>query len=321
MAKVEVGCAGILVADTFCGPLDEIPPQGALVALDSMPTKAGGCAANVAIGLSKQGIAADVVGCLGRDPQANIILGLLEQAGVSAQHMSYSDKEPTSQTVALLVRGQDRRFLHVFGANKEFTVSHIDRDWLKSLKIFYLGGLYAMPSIKMSELLDVLRFCRSNGIVTVLDVVIARSEHNFDGLAELLQYVDYFTPNEDEARHITGLSDPLDQARVLQQNRENTVIITRGGAGCLAAKGSEVWRAGVFQVDVIDLTGSGDAFTAGLITGIIRKWDMRQTLSYASALGASSARAIGGTDGVFTAAEAQAFLAASPLDIPYEKLD
>src|SRR5260370_23210646 len=110
----KVLCAGIFVADTFCGQMDELPQEGQLLALDAMPTKAGGCAANVAIGLSKQGIAADVVGCLGRDPQANIILGLLEQAGISGQHLSYSDREPPSPTVALLVRVQDRRVLPRF---------------------------------------------------------------------------------------------------------------------------------------------------------------------------------------------------------------
>src|SRR5260221_13484863 len=118
MSKVEVGCAGILVADTFCGPLDEIPPQGALIALDAMPAKAGGCAANVAIGLSKQGIAADVVGRLGHDPSAQVVLGALTRAGIGSQYITFSDTQPTSQTVILLVRGQDRRFLHMFGANK-----------------------------------------------------------------------------------------------------------------------------------------------------------------------------------------------------------
>ena len=44
-----VGCAGILVADTICGPLPEMPAEGSLVAVDDMPVKVGGCAANVAI--------------------------------------------------------------------------------------------------------------------------------------------------------------------------------------------------------------------------------------------------------------------------------
>ena len=96
----DIGCAGILVADTVCGPLDELPREGTLVALDSMPAKAGGCAANVAIGLSKQGIAADVVGRLGHDPSAQVVLGALTNAGIGSQYITFSDTQPTSQTVA-----------------------------------------------------------------------------------------------------------------------------------------------------------------------------------------------------------------------------
>ena len=63
----EVGCAGILVEDTFCGPMPLCPPEGQLVAVDAMPTKAGGCAANVAIDLAKQGVEVEIIGCVGRD--------------------------------------------------------------------------------------------------------------------------------------------------------------------------------------------------------------------------------------------------------------
>ena len=34
----DVGCAGILVADTFCGPLKQLPAEGQLLAVDSMPS-------------------------------------------------------------------------------------------------------------------------------------------------------------------------------------------------------------------------------------------------------------------------------------------
>lgn len=59
----DVGCAGILVADTFCGPMKALPREGQLLAVAAMPSHAGGCAANVAIDLAKQAIVADVVGC------------------------------------------------------------------------------------------------------------------------------------------------------------------------------------------------------------------------------------------------------------------
>ena len=73
----EVGCAGILVDDTFCGPMVALPSEGALLALDDMPIKAGGCAANVAIGLAKQGVGVDVAGCVGSDSAADFLLSRL----------------------------------------------------------------------------------------------------------------------------------------------------------------------------------------------------------------------------------------------------
>jgi len=81
-----------------------------------------------------------------------------------------------------------------------------------------------------------------------------------------------------------------------------------------------MWQTGIYPINSVDLTGSGDAFSAGLIVGILRGWDMPQTLRYASALGASSARAIGTTDGVFTADEANTFIAANAFTITYQKL-
>ena len=114
----DVLCAGILVADTFCGPMAALPREGQLLAVEAMPVKAGGCAANVAIDLAKQGFSVEVAGCLGRDSSAKVVLDCLERFGVSCRRVAYSDGYPTSTTVILLVQGQDRRYIHSFGANR-----------------------------------------------------------------------------------------------------------------------------------------------------------------------------------------------------------
>ena len=316
----DVGCAGILVADTICGPLDALPVEGQLVVLDSMPTMLGGCAANVAVGLRKQGISADVSGCLGNDPFANIIIDLLSKVGVGCERITLTDQYPTSQTCMLLVKGQDRRFIHVFGANKAFSVSHINRDWLSTLKVFYVGGLFAVPSIKMDELRDALAFCKSEGVATIVDVVVPQNQKGLAGLDLILPYTDYFLPNDDEAALLTGKDDPLDQIRVFQNRGANTVIITQGEKGCVAARGKDVWRSGVFTVDTIDPSGGGDAFDAGVITGMLRGWDMPQLLTFAGAMGASATLGIGTTAGVFTADEIDRFLKTHTLEITHERL-
>jgi sugar/nucleoside kinase (ribokinase family) len=311
----EIGCVGILVEDTFCGPMRELPREGQLLAIDGMPVKAGGCAANVAIDLVRQGFAVEVLGCLGTDDSARALQANLEQQGVECSQLVRTTEFPTSRTVILLVEGQDRRYIHVFGANRALQVSHIRREWVAGLKLFYFGGLFVMPGIDLGELRELLRFCRVQGVTTVVDVVVPQVWSAREELNSLLPHIDYFLPNDDESKLITGLADPLDQLRFFQAHGARTVIITQGKAGAIAGHDGQYWRCGTYPAKVVDPSGSGDAFGAGIITAIRRGHDLPGLLRYGSALGASATRAVGTTDGVFTAAEAEAFVAANPLPV------
>lgn len=312
----QVGCAGILVSDTFCGPMAGLPQEGQLLAVGDMPTKAGGCAANVAIDLAKQNITVDIAGCLGDDPSARVLLAGLEAHQVGCDRIVYSRDLPTSKTVILLVSGQDRRYIHSFGANGAFTVGHINRAWVQSLKVFYLGGLFLMPAFRLDEFLDLLQFCRRQGVTTVVDVVIPHNTILPKDLRPLLQAADYILPNDDEALAMTGETEPMAQLRALTAWGANTVMITLGKRGVVAAQGGRCWQAGIYPMpELVDPSGSGDAFAAGVVTGIVHQWDLPRTIQYASALGASATRALGTTDGVFTASEAEEFTAHNTLKI------
>ena len=58
-----------------------------------------------------------------------------------------------------------------------------------------------------------------------------------------------------------------------------------------------------------DPSGAGDAFAAGVIVGVLEKWEMARTLRFANAIGASACMALGCNAGVFTRPQADAFLA------------
>jgi len=312
----SVGCAGILVSDTFCGPMESLPPEGQLLAVDDMPTSAGGCAANVAIDLVKQGIPVSITGCLGEDNSASVVASSLTNSGVNCERLIYIPGLPTSKTIILLVQGEDRRYIHSFGANAAFRVSHIDRDWVKSLKVFYLGGLFIMPAFDPGEFRDLLEFCKQHNVTTVVDVVVPQDAVFDDRLPGLLPYVDFFLPNDDEARLMTGHIDPLSQLKTFLGWGARNVMITRGRHGVLAGSGDQFWEAGVYSgLPMIDPSGSGDAFAAGAITGILHGWDVPRMIRYASALGASANTSLGTTNGVFTAEQAKAFISSHPLEV------
>ena len=315
MTMARIGCAGILVKDTFCGPLKTLPVPGELVAIEAFKTRVGGCAANVAIDLRKQSQTVELVGCIGQDAAGAYLVKELQAAQVNCDQLAYIEEHPTSETVILLVAGEDRRYLHSFGANRAFKVSDIHRDWVAALDLFYLGGLFAMPGIVADELIALLAFAREQKVITVVDVVLPTNFKRAAEMERLLPHVDWFLPNDAEAAALTGKVDPLEAIRTFRSWGGHDIIVTLGDQGAVAVFEDECWRANAHPGQMVDPSGAGDAFASGLITGIAKGWAFPQSLQYASLLGASATWMVGTTDGVLTGAQAERIIAEHPVKV------
>jgi sugar/nucleoside kinase (ribokinase family) len=269
----------------------------------------------VAIVLARQGVTVDLAGCVGADASADLLRACLRDAGVDCDRLITVPDRPTSKTVILLVDGQDRRYIHMFGANTAFSPRLLDRSWLASLGVFYLGGLFAMPGVDLADLAAVLEFCQAQGVRTVVDVVLPAGFQAgaAAGLDRVLAHTDYFLPNDDEAAVLTGEREPEAQARAFLTQGAGTVVITCGSEGVFAAGDGHAWRGGVYsEMTVVDPSGAGDAFAAGVVTGIVRGWGLEQALAYGACLGGSATRAVGTTAGVMGVAEAEAWIERHP---------
>jgi sugar/nucleoside kinase (ribokinase family) len=315
MTRARIGCAGILVKDTFCGPLKTLPAPGELVAIDTFKTRVGGCAANVAIDLRKQNQTVELVGCIGQDAAGAYLVKELQAAQVNCDQLAYTAEHPTSETVILLVAGEDRRYLHSFGANRAFKLSDIHREWIAALDLFYLGGLFAMPGIVPDELIALLAFAREQKVITVVDVVLPTDFKRAAEMERLLPHVDWFLPNDAEAAALSGKVDPLEAIRTFRGWGGHDIIVTLGDQGAVAVFGDEYWRADALPGQTVDPSGAGDAFASGLITGIAKGWAFTKSLQYASLLGASATWMVGTTDGVLTGAQAERTMAEEPVTI------
>jgi sugar/nucleoside kinase (ribokinase family) len=304
----EVLCAGIVVADHVCTPISHVPEAGELVMADSMLLTIGGCAANAAVDLVKMGITAAVVGRVGSDIFGRIVGEMLRRHGVDVSPLQVTEGKDTSQTLIVNVAGQDRRFIHTFGANAEFRAADIPLDCLEKCKALYLGGYLLMPKVVQDELVLVFARAQRMGVKTVLDVATPGPEDYLSRLKNLLPHVDVFLPNDHEAELISGKTDPLTQARFFHELGAGTAVITMGGSGAVLVQKGLRLRANAFSVPYVDASGGGDAFDAGYIYGLLQGFDARNCLKVASALGASCVRAIGTTPGVFTRAECESFL-------------
>jgi len=306
--QTEVLSAGIVVADHVCTPISHVPAAGELVMADGMLLTSGGCAANAAVDLVKMGVRVAVVGRVGGDIFGRIVADLLKEHGVDVSSLQVATGLDTSQTLIVNVSGQDRRFIHTFGANGAFCAADIPLERLDRCQVLYLGGYLLMPRMIQEELVPVFARARKQGVTTVLDVATPGPADYVPRLEKLLPHVDVFLPNNHEAELICGEKDPLRQAEFFHRLGAGTAVITLGGEGAILVQDSLRLRAGVYPIDYVDGSGGGDAFDAGFIYGLLHRLDAADCLRIASALGASCVRAIGTTPGVFTRPQCEAFM-------------
>lgn len=314
---MDVVCLGILIADIFASPIDSLPAAGELRLVDRYLLSAGGCAANTAACLRRLGREVRVLGKIGEDLLGDFVIKDLERLGTDVSFVRRSSTHSTSNTYIVNVRGEDRRYLHCVGANADFRFEDIDLATLEGARVLYVGGYMVMPGFGPQHLARLFQEAKARGLTTVLDVVIgAGRPAPLEQIGPALAYTDAFLPNDDEARILTGRTDPVDQVELLSRlNPDSMIVITMGRRGALARHGDQVLRAGAYRMDCLDESGAGDAFAAGFITGLLENWPLESTLRFASAVGASCTRALGCTEGVFHLAEAEAFVAQNSIEI------
>lgn len=300
-------CAGIIVADHVSSPISHLPAAGELVLADQLLLTIGGCAANVAVDLVKLGVPARVAGCVGADVFGRVVADMLRERGVDVSALQTRPGMDTSQTLIVNVAGQDRRFIHTFGANADFSSADIPSA---PGGILYLGGYLILPRMAPEALAAALADARKRGIRTVLDVVTPGPSPDYLArLAPVLPHVDVFLPNDHEGLLITGEADPVKQAERFRAMGAGTVIITQGERGSVLVTEGLRLRSGTYPMPFVDGTGGGDAFAAGYMAGLLDGLPPEGCLRLGSAVGASCVRAIGTTAGVFTRREADDFLA------------
>src|ERR1700683_48629 len=185
-------CAGILVRDLFVPPLARLPAAGELLVTDDFLMGAGGCAANVAVVLSKLGVSSRVVGKVGRDSFGDFVTSALAGLGIDVSFIGRSETMGTAKTVIVPVVGEDRRYVHTVGANADLTGQDFSPEALSGVEVVYLGGYLLLPGLDHAAVAELFDAAHRSGARTLLDVVLpGGAEASIDDLRTILPCVDY----------------------------------------------------------------------------------------------------------------------------------
>ena len=305
----KVLCVGDLVADIFASPLARLPEPGELVLTERIAVFTGGNALNTAVALRRLGEEVAVAGSIGDDALGRLLLDQMQTLGLDVRGVRREPDGRTASTFIVRAEGEDRRFIHSLGVAATFNGEHVSPELIPDNGIMLVGGYLKLGAWDDKKLADLMRRARQRHCTVVLNVCIAKdSGVDPNRCLHLLKHVDVFVPNEDEARILTGETALERQAKALRQAGARIVVITQGEQGLYADDGERAIEMGIFHVPIVDPSGCGDCFTAGMISALLRGWDIVRMLEFASAVGAIGATALGCTDGVPSFIEVEDFL-------------
>jgi sugar/nucleoside kinase (ribokinase family) len=226
-------------------------------------TRGGGAGANVAVHLARQGVDVLLAGCVGDDPAGAGLAAELRTDGVRTALRAVAGAA-TGTIVSLVEPGGERSMLADRGANLALRPEDVPVP--PPGGHLHLSGYTLLDDGTRRAGLSALAAARAAGCTVSVDPAstgplasagVDRWLADTDGATLLL-------PNAAEARLLTGCADPGDAARTLAQ-RHAVAAVSLGAEGALWASGTTLLHRPARPARVVDTTGAGDAFAAGLL--------------------------------------------------------
>ncbi len=289
---------GVHVLDVLVRPVEAIPEGQGGELVEEIRITAAGSAGGTAITLAKLGARVSSAGAIGADAVGEMLVSLLERDGVDTRHLVRREDVQTSASVLPIRPSGERPALHVIGANA--TYGPDDAPWgaIEEATHLHLGGPEFMGGEAAAR---VLAHARANRVTTSADILAPGEQASeiADWIAPAFAELDYLLPNDEQVLGLTGEDDLAAGCRALVRQGVGCVVATRGAAGVLIVdeEGSEPVPA--FEVDVVDTTGCGDAFSAGFLRGLSLGRSRRDAATLGCAAAAMVAQGLGSDHGDF----------------------
>ena len=272
MSGPEVVLSGYVSMDRIIDIDTELRPGFTSLVLnrDNSTLYYGGCSVNIAYGLARLGVDAAPVIRVGDDYEASGLKRFLTEAGVSTAGVSHVPGEMTSNCYLL----EDASGQHV----TVYYPGSMAAEYATSLPpgIFADAKLGVITVASAADNTEFLARCKAQGVPVAFGM-----KSDFDAfppelLREILDYASVIFLNHSEREAIETLYGLESIRELFASPRLQVVIVTSGveGSHCYERGNDRIQRSlipAVLRPQVVDATGSGDAYMAGFIHGYLKQ--------------------------------------------------
>lgn len=265
----------------------------------------GGKGANQAVAALRQGAAVRFVSALGRDGIGDEMYEHFAGLGMGVGGVLRADA-PTGMAMIWVSDAGENSIVVVAGANAALDAAHADTQ---AQAIASADMLLIQLETPLDGVVRAAQIARENGVAVVLNPAPAA-----DLPDALLACVDVITPNESEARMLTGVDvkdahSAAQAAAVLHGKGISTVLITLGAQGVYASSAGTGCLHPAFRVQARDTTAAGDTFNGALAAALLRGDTLENAIRYGQAAAALSVQKVGAQPSIPGREAVEAFLA------------
>ncbi len=314
---VVVGSANIDLVATA----PAIPQPGQTILGNRFATIPGGKGANQAVAAARLEVPTALVGRVGDDPFGTTLRANLQHANVNCDHLLTTPNTSTGVALIVVADSGENAICVAPGANACITPADVDAaaDLIARARVCLV-----QLELPLATVLHTLALARAHAVETILDPAPAPGS----APPELFD-VDILTPNESEAEQLLAANNTQSQscaapathhesdaivsqrdvATRLRARGARTVVLKRGQAGAYLLNDEHDLHVPAHNVNVVDTTAAGDAFTAALAAARAANLPLPEALRRANAAGACACTHLGAQPSLPTRQQLEALLA------------
>ncbi|HEX7974741.1 MAG TPA: carbohydrate kinase family protein [Anaerolineales bacterium] len=298
---MDIVVFGNVALDVICQTVEEVPLEES-IGFERAAVSAGGCASNVAVGLAALGAQVGLAARLGEDEAAGLLESFWRRVGVDSRWAHRVNGATTGVSIGLVDHTGQPRFVHTPGASAGLTVDDLDLPAIvqAGARALHVAGFFVLPGLCDGRLPATLAQARHLGLHTSLDVVRSPGMDDPAPLWPCLPYLDLFLCNSWEAARLTGEIQPDQAAQALRQAGAGSVVVKLSSQGSWAASASFTGLVAAVPAPVVDTTGAGDAFDAGLLAARLHGAGLEEACRAGNAAGRRMVGSLGAVSGWFS---------------------
>ena len=265
----------------------------------------GGAPANVAVGIARLGGTSGFIGRVGDDPFGALMQRTLLTEGVDITYLKQDEWHRTSTVLVDLNDQGERSFTFMVRPSADLFLETTDLPCWRHGEWLHLCSIALSAEPSRSSAFTAMTAIRHAGGFVSFDPNIREDLWQDEHLLRLclrqaLQLADVVKLSEEEWRLISGKTqNDRDICALAKEYEIAMLLVTKGAEGVVVCYRGQVHHFAGMSVNCVDSTGAGDAFVAGLLTGLSStglstdEREMRQIIDLAQRCGALAVTAKG----------------------------